>query len=47
MKGTEFKKLMWLYADEAMIRKRKYVRGGKIQRTAIEKCTNHIVVKRL
>ncbi|MFL2013713.1 MarR family transcriptional regulator [Proteus mirabilis] len=29
MKGTEFKKLMWLYADEAMIRKRRYVRGGK------------------
>lgn len=29
MKGTELKKLMWLYADEAMIRKRRYVRGGK------------------
>lgn len=29
MKGTEFKKLMWFYADEAMIRKRRYVRGGK------------------
>ena len=29
MKGTELKKLMWLYADEAMTRKRRYVRGGK------------------
>ena len=29
MKGTELKKLMWLYADEAMIRKGRYVRGGK------------------
>lgn len=29
MKGTEFKKLIWLYADEAMIRKRRYVRSGK------------------
>ncbi|HEK2896794.1 MarR family transcriptional regulator [Proteus terrae] len=29
MEGTELKKLMWLYADEAMTRKRRYVRGGK------------------
>lgn len=29
MKGTELKKLMWLYANEAMTRKRRYVRGGK------------------
>lgn len=28
MKGTELKKLMWLYADGAMTRKRRYVRGG-------------------
>lgn len=29
MKGTEFIKLMWRYADESMTRKRRYVRDGK------------------
>ncbi|MVD48985.1 MarR family transcriptional regulator [Proteus mirabilis] len=29
MKGTEIKKLMWIYSDERMRRKQRYVKAGK------------------